>query len=72
MRQQVHYAPVTQFTPSKASPALSAGGKYTIKRSIHNNVSFFFRFACAGYGHTPPLRLGDLVRHNLRQRGLGP
>ena len=62
MRLLALYARVTQFTPSKASPVPSAGGTYTTKRSTHSSASFFFKFACAGYGHTPPTSL----------RGLGP
>ena len=72
MRPLDHFAQATQSRPSKANPALSAGGRCTTKRSTRSNVSFFFRSACAGYGHTPHPRLGDLVQSLLQQRGLGP
>ena len=65
-------AQATPLRPLKANPALSAGGRCTTKRSTHNNALFCFRSACAGYGHTPHPKLGDLVRNHLQNRGLGP
>ena len=38
VKLQALYARATQFTPSKASPALSAEGQYTIRRSTHSNA----------------------------------